>query len=63
MENDTITVTGHQIHAAPCVRMLARTLGVNLAEVEPSGLKERIVEEDVKNFVRHVMDERKRKSE
>ncbi|MFI0471133.1 E3 binding domain-containing protein [Halomonas sp. HMF6819] len=63
MKNKAIIATQNRVHAAPCVRKLARTLGVNLAEVEPSGLKERVVKEDVKSFVRHVMDERRAKSE
>ena len=39
-------------HATPSLRRFARSLGVNLAEVRGSGRKGRILEEDVKAFVR-----------
>jgi pyruvate dehydrogenase E2 component (dihydrolipoamide acetyltransferase) len=42
-------------HASPSVRRLARELGVNLAEVKGSGLKNRIIHDDVKAFVKAVM--------
>jgi pyruvate dehydrogenase E2 component (dihydrolipoamide acetyltransferase) len=42
-------------HASPSIRKLAREFGVPLAEVKGSGLKGRIVEEDVKNFTKAVM--------
>ncbi len=39
-------------HATPSLRRFARSLGVNLAEVRGSGRKGRILEEDVKAFVK-----------
>ncbi|WP_447928946.1 E3 binding domain-containing protein [Vreelandella sp. EE27] len=63
MNNDTTKATGDRVHATPTVRMLARTLGVDLAEVAPSGPKERVVKEDVNAFVRQVMSERRGKAE
>jgi pyruvate dehydrogenase E2 component (dihydrolipoamide acetyltransferase) len=42
-------------HASPSVRKLARELGVNLAQVNGSGLKKRIVHDDVKAFVKAIL--------
>jgi pyruvate dehydrogenase E2 component (dihydrolipoamide acetyltransferase) len=42
-------------HASPSVRKLARELGVDLAQVKGSGLKSRILHDDVKTFVKAVM--------
>ncbi len=42
-------------HASPSVRKLARELGVNLAQVKGTGLKNRIVHDDVKAFVKAVL--------
>ncbi|HEY1992610.1 MAG TPA: 2-oxo acid dehydrogenase subunit E2, partial [Gammaproteobacteria bacterium] len=42
-------------HAGPSVRKFARELGVDLSRVKGSGRKERITEEDVKAFVKAVM--------
>jgi pyruvate dehydrogenase E2 component (dihydrolipoamide acetyltransferase) len=42
-------------HASPSVRKLARELGVNLVEVKGSGLKSRILHEDVKAFVKAIL--------
>ena len=42
-------------HASPSVRKLARELGVNLAQVKGSGLKNRIVHDDVKAFVKAIL--------
>ncbi|MFO1368513.1 MAG: dihydrolipoyllysine-residue acetyltransferase [Marinagarivorans sp.] len=45
-------------YAGPSVRMLARQLGVNLAEVKASGPRGRIVKDDVKAYVKSVMENR-----
>ncbi len=42
-------------HASPSVRAFARQLGVDLARVNGSGPKNRILHEDVQNFVKQVM--------
>lgn len=42
-------------HASPSVRKLARELGVDLVRVKGSGLKNRIIHDDVKAFVKAVM--------
>ena len=42
-------------HASPGVRRFARELGVDLARVRGSGLKGRIVEDDVKAFVKGLL--------
>ena len=42
-------------HAGPSVRKLARELGVDLARVKGTGMKGRIVHEDVKGFVKQAM--------
>ena len=42
-------------HASPSIRRFARELGVPLAEVNGSGPKGRITQEDVQGFVKNVM--------
>ena len=42
-------------HASPSVRKFARELGVDLAMVKGTGAKERIVQEDVQNFVKQAL--------
>ena len=42
-------------HASPSIRKLARLLGVPLAEVKGTGIKGRIIEDDVQAFTRSVM--------
>jgi pyruvate dehydrogenase E2 component (dihydrolipoamide acetyltransferase) len=44
-------------HASPSIRRLARELGVDLAKVSGSGPKGRIVEQDVKAYVKRVLTE------
>ncbi|MDR5860802.1 pyruvate dehydrogenase complex dihydrolipoyllysine-residue acetyltransferase [Halomonas eurihalina] len=46
---------GKLVHAGPAVRMLARELGVDLGLVKPTGPKERVLKEDVHNYVKQVM--------
>ncbi|MDX1482355.1 MAG: dihydrolipoyllysine-residue acetyltransferase [Woeseiaceae bacterium] len=45
-----------QAHASPSVRKLARELGVDLARVEGSGKKGRILHDDVKAFVKAILE-------
>ena len=42
-------------HASPSVRKLARELGVNLVQVKGSGIKSRILHDDVKAFVKAIL--------
>jgi pyruvate dehydrogenase E2 component (dihydrolipoamide acetyltransferase) len=42
-------------HASPSVRRLARELGVNLPDVKGSGPKNRILQDDVKAFVKAIL--------
>ena len=42
-------------HASPSVRKFARELGVDLSLVKGTGAKERIVQEDVQNFVKQAL--------
>jgi len=42
-------------HASPSVRKLARELGVDLAQVNGSGVKARILHDDVKAFIKRIM--------
>jgi len=44
--------TGALLHATPSVRAYARELGVDLARVQATGPKGRILREDVQNFVK-----------
>ena len=45
-------------HASPSVRVFARELGVDLAQVTGSGPKDRILQEDVQNFVKAALSGR-----
>jgi pyruvate dehydrogenase E2 component (dihydrolipoamide acetyltransferase) len=42
-------------HASPSVRAFARTLSVDLSKIKGSGPKERILQEDVQNYVKQVI--------
>ncbi len=44
--------SGAGLYAGPYVRRLARDLGVELAQIQGSGPRQRITKEDVQNFVR-----------
>ena len=44
-----------KVYAGPAVRRLARELGVNLATVNGSGARGRIVKDDVKSFVKRTL--------
>ena len=46
---------GGAVHASPSVRAFARELGVDLAQVRPSGPKNRILREDVTAFVKATL--------
>ena len=44
------------VHAGPAVRKLAREMGVDLAQVSPTGPKDRILKEDVHAWVKQRLD-------
>jgi len=47
--------TAAEVYAGPAARMLARELGVTLADVPGSGPKGRILKDDVSHFVKQIM--------
>ena len=49
--------SGSDYHASPSIRKLARELGVNLSGVNGTGKKGRILEEDLKSFVKKLVTE------
>ncbi len=49
------SATSGEVYAGPAVRKLARELGVDLTKVSGSGLKGRIVKEDLHAYVKSVM--------
>jgi len=54
--------SGKLVYAGPAVRMLARELGVDLTQVKASGPRERIIKEDVQNFVKQALREKSKAS-
>lgn len=51
----TASENSRLVHATPSVRALARTLGVDLAKVQATGPRGRILKEDVHKLVKEVM--------
>ncbi|MCU7959704.1 MAG: dihydrolipoyllysine-residue acetyltransferase [gamma proteobacterium symbiont of Bathyaustriella thionipta] len=47
--------SGLKAHASPAVRRFARELGVDLSRISGSGAKNRIVKDDVQNFVKQSL--------
>ncbi|WP_313085837.1 dihydrolipoyllysine-residue acetyltransferase [Pseudomonas sp.] len=47
---------GSKVHAGPAVRMTAREFGVDLADVQGTGPKGRILKEDVQAYVKTMMN-------
>lgn len=54
-ESGAVSNESNLSHASPSVRKFARELGVDLTRVKGSGVKGRITEEDVRQFVKGVM--------
>ena len=50
-----VAAAGHPAHASPGVRRFARELGVDLARVNGSGPKGRILKEDIQGFVKSAL--------
>ncbi|EQM80052.1 dihydrolipoyllysine-residue acetyltransferase [Stutzerimonas stutzeri] len=50
---------GSKVHAGPAVRMTAREFGVELADVQGTGPKGRILKEDVQAYVKNMMQKAK----
>lgn len=50
---------GTKVHAGPAVRMTAREFGVELADVQGTGPKGRILKEDVQAYVKNMMTKAK----
>jgi pyruvate dehydrogenase E2 component (dihydrolipoamide acetyltransferase) len=50
-----LVVLKAKAHASPSIRRLARELGVDLGQVKGTGRKGRIVEQDVKNYVKETV--------
>jgi pyruvate dehydrogenase E2 component (dihydrolipoamide acetyltransferase) len=50
--------TSSSVYAGPAVRKLARQLGVDLSEVKGTGPRGRITKDDVRGFVKTVMENR-----
>lgn len=48
---------GERVHAGPAVRKLARELGVELAKVVGSGPRKRIVKDDVRAYVKQIIQQ------
>lgn len=53
-QTGTVIQAGYNIdvHAGPAIRKLAREFGVNLAEVNPTGPKQRILKEDIQAYIK-----------
>ena len=55
-EETTLPSSMSQVYAGPAVRKLARELGVDLTLVQGSGAKNRIVKDDINEFVRESLN-------
>lgn len=52
---DEFVANDDYAHASPVVRRLAREFGVNLARVKGTGRKNRVLKEDVQNYVKELV--------
>ncbi|MBB1342006.1 pyruvate dehydrogenase complex dihydrolipoyllysine-residue acetyltransferase [Pseudoalteromonas sp. SR44-5] len=53
--NESFENNSAYAHASPVVRRLAREFGINLANVKGSGRKNRVVKEDVQDYVKNLV--------
>ncbi|MGB5791031.1 MAG: pyruvate dehydrogenase complex dihydrolipoyllysine-residue acetyltransferase [Pseudoalteromonas nigrifaciens] len=53
--NESFANNSAYAHASPVVRRLAREFGINLANVKGSGRKNRVVKDDVQNYVKNLV--------
>ncbi|WP_350552257.1 pyruvate dehydrogenase complex dihydrolipoyllysine-residue acetyltransferase [Pseudoalteromonas sp. 120-MNA-CIBAN-0494] len=53
--NESFADNSAYAHASPVVRRLAREFGINLANIKGSGRKNRVVKEDVQNYVKNLV--------
>lgn len=56
-EQTDITANAAYAHASPVVRRLAREFGVDLSKVKGSGRKNRVLKEDVQNYVKQLLQQ------
>ncbi len=54
----TVSTSSSEVYAGPAVRRLAREMGIDLTRVPGSGPKNRIQKDDVKHFVKQLMENR-----
>ncbi|WP_017217971.1 pyruvate dehydrogenase complex dihydrolipoyllysine-residue acetyltransferase [Pseudoalteromonas sp. NJ631] len=55
VQKDDFVANDQYAHASPVVRRLAREFGVNLARVKGTGRKNRVLKEDVQNYVKELV--------
>lgn len=55
VSNDGFVENSAYAHASPVIRRLAREFGINLAKVKGTGRKDRVVKEDVQNYVKQLV--------
>ncbi len=53
--SEKISQTNQSVHAGPGVRQMAREFGINLNHVVGSGIKNRILKEDLQQYVKSIM--------
>lgn len=52
---DSFVENSAYVHASPVIRRIAREFGVNLAVIKASGRKNRILKEDVQNYIKQAV--------
>ncbi|OEY65596.1 dihydrolipoyllysine-residue acetyltransferase [Marinobacter sp. X15-166B] len=52
-----VAAAGTKVHAGPAVRKIARELGADLTRVKPSGPKNRILKEDVEQYIKQQLNQ------